>query len=208
MQLRGRKFAPVTCYRSYLAEKPKDFEIWVQCGHAEKESGDFDAALHCYLAAHVLRGNDCDLHLQLGHLYTLMDREADAIAAYDKCLEIDGDCADAQRELASLLRAAEGPGFGALSEAPAADFAAPAFEFPIDTLLADDDLLVRIAQEQANGDLFAAALLTRAYVRLAPTDPSRWRALAGALRLVGDESQAGRCEAIAAAIGEEGRRVD
>ena len=187
-------------YRAYLLENPKDFDIWVQCGHAEKESGDFDAALSCYLEARTLRGDDSDLHLQLGHLYKLMDRDADAIGSYQKCLEFDPGSVDAKRELGGLLQPVEVPAPSEFSEPPGAEYAAPAFEFPLATILSDDELLARIALEQDKGDALAVALLTRAYVRLAPNDPGRWKALAQALEHIGDDSQARRCHAIAAAL--------
>ena len=186
-------------YRSYLEEKPGDFEIWVQCGHSEKESGDFDAALQCYLAAQALRGNDADLHLQLGHLYKLMGREAEAIAAYRKCLEFDRDSADATRELAAFMRPVEAPVHGQLAEPQAPALSPPAFEFPFDTLTSDSALRQRIAREQANGDLVSVAILTRALLRLAPRDSARWLALAEALERIGAEDQASRCRAVAAA---------
>jgi tetratricopeptide (TPR) repeat protein len=187
-------------YRSYLQRKPTDFEIWVQRGHAEKESGDFAAALQCYLKGQALRSDDPDLHLQLGHLYKLMDRQADAIASYQKCLEINADSDDAMRELAGLLRKAEAPETFELAEAPPAEFAAPAFEIPSHALNSDNELRARIVAEQEKGDLLAVALLTRAHVRLYPGEPLRWRALANALEQIGDESQAKRCRAIAAAM--------
>jgi tetratricopeptide (TPR) repeat protein len=194
----------VKLYRAYLRESPDDFDIWVQCGHAEKESGDFDAALQCYLEAQRLRGDDPDLHLQLGHLYKLMDREGDAIASYQKCLELTSESADAERELAGLLRAVEAPEPIYLEEPSAAEFAGPAFEVPADVLRSEDELKARIAAETETGDALAVALLTRAYVRLSATEPARWRALAMALEQIGDESQARRCMAIAAALGGDG----
>jgi len=188
-------------YRAYLRRRPADFEIWVQCGHSEKESGDFSAALDCYLGAQALRSDDPDLHLQLGHLYKLMDREDEAIASYQKCLELTGNSEDAARELASLLRAVDAREPMHLEEAPSAEFIAPAFQVPTDVLMSEDELRTRIEAERHAGDSLAVALLTRAHVRLSPSDPARWRALAEALEAIGDASQAQRCRAIAAAVG-------
>jgi Flp pilus assembly protein TadD len=60
--------------------------------------------------------------------------------------------------------------------------------------------LQRISAAREQGDLIAVAILTRAHVRLSPRDASRWRALAAALKRLGDEAQSRRCEAVAAAI--------
>ena len=89
-------------YSRYLLEAPKDFGIWVQCGHARKETGDFDEAERCYLTALKLRSSDADLHLQLGHLYKLMGRSVDAREFYVKSHELDPSLGDARKELEAL----------------------------------------------------------------------------------------------------------
>lgn len=188
-------------YRLYLVAKPGDAEIWVQCGHCEKESGNFNAALGCYLEAKAINGDDDDLHLQMGHLYKLMDREADAIDSYQKCLSLNNDSVDARRELAAFFRPVEIVEHAEFTEAPLPAFIPPAHTLHADSLSSEEQLLERIASERANGDMMAVAMLMRALLRLSPMDSARWTALAETLKQNGDESQALRCFAIASAIG-------
>ena len=190
----------VKFYRLHLADKPSDFEIWVQCGHSEKESGAFSAALDCYLEARTIRGDDADLSLQMGHLYKLMDREAEAVVSYQRCLALNPEDADARRELAALLQPAETPVRGQLEEAPAPAFFTAAREVHADVLGSDEELVARIAEERAKGESLTVAMLMRAYVRLSPTESPRWISLAETLRQIGDEGQARRCLSIADAI--------
>src|SRR5258708_37246718 len=91
-------------YRAYLAEYPNDFPIWVQCGHAEKESGEFDLAEQCYIAARRISVADADLHLQIGHLYKLMGRFGDAARSCQRGVELDAALVDAATELRTLER--------------------------------------------------------------------------------------------------------
>src|SRR5258708_28896712 len=91
-------------YRAYLAAHSDDFAIWVQCGHAEKESGEFDLAEQCYITAGRISVVDADLHLQIGHLYKLMGRFGDAARSYQRCVELDAALVDAATELRTLER--------------------------------------------------------------------------------------------------------
>lgn len=190
-------------YHLYLAENSGDAEIWVQCGHCEKESGDFKAALSCYLEARSIKADNDDLYLQMGHLYKLMDREADAIESYQKCLSLNNNSADARLELAALLRPAEAVEHSQFAEAPPPSFVPPVRLVLADSLSSEEQLLARIASERADGDLVAVAMLMRALLRLSASDSERWTALAETLHQIGDESQSRRCLTIANAIGRE-----
>jgi len=187
-------------YHLYLADNSGDGEIWVQCGHCEKESGEFQAALSCYLQARSIKADNDDLYLQMGHLYKLMDREADAIESYQKCLSLNNDSVDARLELAALSRPVEAIEPSQFAEAPPPSFIPPARIVQADSLSSEDQLVARIAAERASGDMVAVAMLMRALLRLSPTDSERWTALAETLQQTGDESQSLRCLAIANAI--------
>ena len=105
---RGDWAEAVTNYKAHLARKPGDFEIWVQLGHALKESGRLSAALVAYGEALGLNENDADLLLNMGHLHKVMGLPEDAISYYRRSAERDGN-ADAISELLHL-GAASSPG--------------------------------------------------------------------------------------------------
>jgi glycosyltransferase involved in cell wall biosynthesis/tetratricopeptide (TPR) repeat protein len=86
-------------YAHYLTLRPMDFAVWVQRGHAEKESGYLDAAERCYLQALSINAGDADLWLQLGHLYKIKGRHDLALDSYEKCLAFDPRNQDADREI-------------------------------------------------------------------------------------------------------------
>lgn len=89
-------------YGKYLASRPADSAIWVQFGHALKESGNFGEAEKAYLHSLELAPRVADTHLQLGHLYKKSSNFSKAIEAYREALKADGSLSDARRELISL----------------------------------------------------------------------------------------------------------
>lgn len=97
-----------SAYQQYLDEKPDHFAVWVQLGHALKESGRLSAALVAYGEALGLNENDADLLLNMGHLHKVMGLPEDAISYYRRSAERDGN-ADAISELLHL-GAASSPG--------------------------------------------------------------------------------------------------
>jgi tetratricopeptide (TPR) repeat protein/glycosyltransferase involved in cell wall biosynthesis len=76
-------------YKAYLAANPGKFPIWVQLGHALKESGQFDEALSAYQTALKLDGQNPDLLLNLGHLHKLRGARNHAIQYYRQSAVID-----------------------------------------------------------------------------------------------------------------------
>ena len=78
-------------YRTHLRRQPKDFAIWIQLGHALKETGRLDDALSAYGQAQRLDAEDANLLLSLGHLYKLMGRPEDAISYYRSSAARDGN---------------------------------------------------------------------------------------------------------------------
>jgi tetratricopeptide (TPR) repeat protein len=98
-------------YRLYLQSRPKHFAIWVQLGHALKESGHLADAHAAYSEAQLLDPRDSDLLLSVGHLYKLMGRQDEAIAFYRQSAEQDGNAharAELQRLGAHLTAAGDG----------------------------------------------------------------------------------------------------
>jgi O-antigen biosynthesis protein len=90
--------AAAAAYRGHLAERPDDFAIWVQLGHALKEAGDLAGAEEAYARALALQPRDADLLLNMGHLAKLRGDWPEAAYRYRASYRLEpGD--DARREL-------------------------------------------------------------------------------------------------------------
>jgi len=89
-------------YREVLDLTPERADIFVQYGHALKESGDLDAAQEAYRHAIALEGEVADFHLQLGHALKLLGRRDEARESYRRANELAPDLADAALELRAL----------------------------------------------------------------------------------------------------------
>lgn len=75
-------------YQAHLDRRPDDDPLWVQLGHARKESGDYDGAEAAYARSLAVR-ETADSYLQLGHILKLK-RQVDAAAeAYARSYELD-----------------------------------------------------------------------------------------------------------------------
>src|SRR5262249_3358708 len=88
-------------YGKFLELEPQRSDIWLQCGHAAKEAGEFETAEAAYRRSLALNGSDADAHVQLGHLLKLAGRFADAKAAYEAALVHEPAHAGARAELAA-----------------------------------------------------------------------------------------------------------
>ena len=69
-------------YSDYLARNPSDWAIWVQCGHALRESGNMGGAERAYRRATDIDGNQADPLFQLGALMKRLGRREEAIDFY------------------------------------------------------------------------------------------------------------------------------
>jgi tetratricopeptide (TPR) repeat protein len=87
----GRWAEAAASYRRGLQRHPKNFGLWVQLGHALKESGSLDAAGEAYLKALSLSPADSDLLVQLGHFYKKAGRPGVAVRYYRRALEHGSD---------------------------------------------------------------------------------------------------------------------
>src|SRR5438067_13838447 len=76
-------------YRKALNRNPKNPPIWLQYGHALKESGKPTEAESAYRIAIGYQPGDADAHLHLGHVLKLQGKGCDAEAAYLRGLAID-----------------------------------------------------------------------------------------------------------------------
>lgn len=76
-------------YRKALRRNAENAPIWVQYGHALKETGHLLEAENAYRRAIAYNQNDADFHLQLGHVLKIQGKQRDAETAYLRALELD-----------------------------------------------------------------------------------------------------------------------
>ena len=89
-------------YRKALDQNPNNPPIWVQYGHALKESGSPSEAENAYRKSLELDGGVADTHLQLGHALKIQGRKIEASAAYLRALAFDPALEHASAELKAL----------------------------------------------------------------------------------------------------------
>lgn len=89
-------------YRQALDASPAMAPIWVQYGHALKESGRLDEARTAYHRALGLAPEVADTHLQMGHAAKLAGQLDEAAACYAQALSLAPGHDDALRELHAL----------------------------------------------------------------------------------------------------------
>ncbi len=91
-------------YRRYLDQRPQDFAIWVQLGHALKETDRLAEAEACYQRSISIRADIADTHVQLGHALKLQGHLAPALAAYSEAAKLDPASWPIQAEIQSVTR--------------------------------------------------------------------------------------------------------
>lgn len=97
-------------YRRALDLDPGLSGIWVQYGHALKESGQLPEAEAAYRRALSIEPDNADTHLQLGHVRKIQGDIEGAAECYRDALRHDPTMADPARELDALgLRRADPP---------------------------------------------------------------------------------------------------
>jgi tetratricopeptide (TPR) repeat protein len=89
-------------YREALDQRPDNPPIWVQYGHALKESGNLSEAENAYRKSLELDADFADTHLQLGHVLKIQGRKIEAGVAYLRALALDPALDDAALELQNL----------------------------------------------------------------------------------------------------------
>ena len=91
-------------YQGALAADPDRAGIWVQFGHALKESGALWRAEEAYRRAIVLEDDHADNFLQLGHVLKLRGDAPGALKAYLEAERIDPTTPDIGREINAMRR--------------------------------------------------------------------------------------------------------
>ena len=80
--------AAAALYQAYLDDRPDGGALWVQLGHARKESGDLEGAEAAYVRSLSLR-ETADGFLQLGHVLKLRRQADAAVRAYARSYELE-----------------------------------------------------------------------------------------------------------------------
>jgi tetratricopeptide (TPR) repeat protein len=94
-------------YRQALVDMPNMPEMWVQYGHALKESGNVAAAEAAYRKSLNLDPDSADAHLQLGHALKIQGRIDEAVDAYFSSMALDPTPRHSRDELIALGWATE-----------------------------------------------------------------------------------------------------
>lgn len=89
-------------YRRALDRNPNNPPIWVQYGHALKESGRLEEAEGAYRTAIAYDPRAADTWVQLGHVLKQRGRTEAATAAYLRAFALDPRLGDVLRELTTL----------------------------------------------------------------------------------------------------------
>jgi tetratricopeptide (TPR) repeat protein len=89
-------------YRKALDRNPNDTAIWVQYGHALKESGNLAEAESAYRGAIARDAGTAEPHLQLGHLLKMCGRREEAQTAYLQALALQPSMTEPLHGLDSL----------------------------------------------------------------------------------------------------------
>ena len=90
-------------YRSFLAFAPQDAAIWVQLGHALKETGNLHDAENCYYRALRIDRGQADTFVQIGHILKLKGDRNGAIEHYKIAHQMEPSLQSAKDELAAAL---------------------------------------------------------------------------------------------------------
>lgn len=85
-----------------VAADPRLEPIWVQLGHAYKETGQPAEAEKAYKAALQIDEHNSDTWLQLGHLLKSLERTAEALDAYESAFRLEPHNSHAEREVLFL----------------------------------------------------------------------------------------------------------
>jgi glycosyltransferase involved in cell wall biosynthesis len=89
-------------YRKALDRRPDTPAIWVQYGHALKESGNLSEAENAYRKSLEFDADVADTHLQLGHALKIQGKKIEASVAYLRALALDPALDHASFELKGL----------------------------------------------------------------------------------------------------------
>jgi GT2 family glycosyltransferase/tetratricopeptide (TPR) repeat protein len=186
-------------YRVALERTPKNPPIWIQYGHALKESGSPAEAETAYRTAIAYEPADADAHLQLGHALKLQGKRGEAEAAYRQAWVLDRSLAEAARELAAFgwtrQRLAEAANRSAAIPAEGDPPARAALDGPLprsDGRRGKQRLITRGDRARSARQWPVAARFYRRALDRNPDNPPIWVQYGHALKEAGDAAAAAR----------------
>ncbi len=91
-------------YSRALSLTPGRADIWVQLGHAGKESGAFEKAAEAYSRSLAIAPNIADTHLQIAHLRKRQGHLEAAAESFTKAFKLDPTLSGVAAELLALGR--------------------------------------------------------------------------------------------------------
>ena len=182
-------------YQRHLNARPGHFAIWVQLGHALKETGQPVEALVAYSRALALNEADADLLLNLGHLHKLMGHRALAIEYYQRSARVDSNI-HARDELAQFgltpipAAAQDAPAPGAKSRSGQPSLSPAAARLRALAHRKSHKLRLLANQARDRLDWPTAAEQYRLYLKARPNDFAIWVQLGHALKESGQLHEA------------------
>lgn len=160
-------------YRTALdldAERP---DIWVQYGHALKESGELAQAEEAYRRALVIDAGNADTYLQLGHVLKMQRRATRAGKAYLRALQLNPALQHAREELAHLGWSTSAINRGLFAREASAVDAAPASSVRGTVLAVGTDYVEGRVENVRYDDLPLTVICTNAEAVVAETTMTR-----------------------------------
>ena len=164
-------------YARYLRHNTADARIWIQAGHAEKESGNLTAARDAYQRGHLLLPDDPDANLQLGRLLRHLGEHQAALRCHQVALIGPATDPADWRTLADLARDAR-------------EWNAAARYYARYLECCPDDAAIHVQlghAEKEQGEFFKAHAAYERACSLAPACGDTLMQLAGLLLLQGDQ---------------------
>lgn len=91
-------------YREFLLWRSDDAKAWLNLGILEYEERNYQEAIPILLKSQEIDSGNVYVYYYLGLVCEKIDRREQAIAAYQKAIELDANLIDAQKNLENLLK--------------------------------------------------------------------------------------------------------
>jgi tetratricopeptide (TPR) repeat protein len=88
-------------YKHAAQSNPRNYQVWEMLGDAYKSAGMYKDAIKAFQTAISINSTKPSYYYRLGLIYAAQRREAEAVGAYQRVLELDPNYAQAHASLAS-----------------------------------------------------------------------------------------------------------
>jgi tetratricopeptide (TPR) repeat protein len=88
-------------YKHAAQSNPRNYQVWEMLGDAYKSAGMYKEAIKAFQTAISINSTKPSYYYRLGLIYAAQRREAEAVGAYQRVLELDPNYAQAHASLAS-----------------------------------------------------------------------------------------------------------